>query len=239
MDIGKEFLETILELGVPNLVKEHDQTFTDKPLTLVRPPAFHTHELHGLDGLVMLASHLHEPGERELMAVVLGHEAVVVRLAQYDDYNDSPALIKAMRLATEAFPFGRYLPAEEFCIALLTKFVGENEVQALYRLASRLTASSVYTSEDDGISQRTTIQKGVATRAEVQIKPVWLLQPFRTFPEVAQPATPFLFRLKQDKDQVPQCALFETDGGKWKLEAIKAIEGYLREKLGPEFLIVA
>lgn len=239
MDIGKEFLEKILSLGAPNLVNERGQVFTDKPLELVRPPMFQAHELHGLNGMVELASHLHEPGERELMAVIQGQETVLVRFAEYDDYHDSPVLIKATRLATDAFPFSRYLPVEEFCIALLTKFVADDEVQALYRLASSLTASSVHTSEDDGISQRTTIQKGIATRESVSIKPVWLLRPYRTFPEVAQPVSPFLFRLKQDKDQLPHCALFETDGGKWKLDAIQSIEGYLREKLGTEFLIVA
>lgn len=239
MDIGKEFLEKILSLGAPNLMKEHGQTFTDKPLTLVRPPAFEAHILHGLKGTVDLAAVLQPQHDLDFMAVVLSHEAVLVQLAGHTEFNDSPVLIKTSRLATDAFPFGRYLPVEEFCIALLTKFVADDEVQALYRLASSLTASSVHTSEDDGISQRTTIQKGIATRESVSIKPVWLLRPYRTFPEVAQPVSPFLFRLKQDKDQLPHCALFETDGGKWKLDAIQSIEGYLREKLGTEFLIVA
>lgn len=239
MDIGKEFLEKILDLGCPNLVKEHSQVFTDKPLSLVRPPAFEAHALHGLRGTVELAAVLEPQQDLDLMAVVLSHEAVLVQLAGYTEFNDSPVLIKTMRLATEGFPFGRYLPVEDFCIALLTKFVAEPEVQALYRLASSLTASSVHTSEDDGISQRTTIQKGIATRESVDIKPVWLLRPYRTFPEIQQPVSPFLFRLKQDKDQLPHCALFETDGGKWKLDAIQAIQGYLREHLGTEFLIVA
>jgi hypothetical protein len=55
------------------------------------------------------------------------------------------------------------------------------------------------------------------------------LAPFRTFTEVEQPASDFIFRAKQMKpDSLPQLALFEADGGKWRLAAIENIAAFLR-----------
>lgn len=53
------------------------------------------------------------------------------------------------------------------------------------------------------------------------------LQPYRTFLEVEQPASDFLLRL--DKEGRP--ALYEADGGAWKLEAKRNIAAYLCEQL--------
>mgnify|MGYP003258251653 FL=1 len=53
------------------------------------------------------------------------------------------------------------------------------------------------------------------------------MQPYRTFLEVKQPASDFLLRI--DKDGHP--ALYEADGGAWKLEAKRNIAGYLSAQL--------
>ncbi len=53
------------------------------------------------------------------------------------------------------------------------------------------------------------------------------LRPYRTFAEVEQPASQFVFRINQNA----QMALFEADGGKWRLEAINNIANYLKESL--------
>ena len=56
------------------------------------------------------------------------------------------------------------------------------------------------------------------------------LQPFRTFLEVDQPTSAFVFRI----DKAGRCALFEADGGIWKNEAMENIKEYLEEKLSEE-----
>lgn len=56
------------------------------------------------------------------------------------------------------------------------------------------------------------------------------LQPFRTFAEVKQPESEFVFRLKKSGENI-YAGIFEADGGAWKLEAIKRIKGYLEKEL--------
>lgn len=61
--------------------------------------------------------------------------------------------------------------------------------------------------------------------------PVYLA-PYRTFREVTQPLSPFVLRMKQGREGgLPTVALFEADGGKWKLDAIAFIRDFLREKI--------
>ena len=80
---------------------------------------------------------------------------------------------------------------------------------------------------DDGVSQKVTINKGVVTAEDVTIKnPVYLV-PLRTFYEVEQPASPFVLRFNEGAD----VALFEGDGGAWKLKAVKNIKDWLDNQL--------
>jgi len=63
-----------------------------------------------------------------------------------------------------------------------------------------------------------------------------VLAPFRTFREIAQPESKFVFRMQQG----PRCALFEADGGAWRLEAMKRSKAYLEEELeGLEIPIIS
>ncbi|MEB9782308.1 hypothetical protein P4K16_30685, partial [Bacillus cereus] len=56
------------------------------------------------------------------------------------------------------------------------------------------------------------------------------LSPYRTFVEVEQPESKFVFRMREGA----RCGLFEADGGAWKLEAMNNIKEYLKEALAQE-----
>ena len=53
------------------------------------------------------------------------------------------------------------------------------------------------------------------------------LTPYRIFNEVEQPSSQFIFRI----NSMANLALFEADGGKWKLDAINNIAAYLKTEL--------
>jgi hypothetical protein len=57
-----------------------------------------------------------------------------------------------------------------------------------------------------------------------------VLAPYRTFVEVTQPESDFVFRMQNG----PRCALFEADGGAWKLTAMRHIKEYLQAALEKE-----
>lgn len=55
--------------------------------------------------------------------------------------------------------------------------------------------------------------------------PVSLI-PYRTFKEVDQPASKFVFRMR-DGAHGPEMALFDADGGAWEVAAMQALHEYL------------
>ena len=63
------------------------------------------------------------------------------------------------------------------------------------------------------------------------------LRPFRTFTEVEQPASSFVFRAKQ-KDGGMEFMLVEADGGAWRGEAMRNIKEYMQKAI-PELSVIA
>ena len=80
---------------------------------------------------------------------------------------------------------------------------------------------------DNGISQVTTIKTGVSTLAHAKAPNPVTLKPYRTFLEVDQPESKFVFRI----NDTPGCALFEADGGIWRAAAKENIAEYLHNNL--------
>lgn len=111
------------------------------------------------------------------------------------------------------------------------------ELQSLYAitedrdyflsLLSRIDVNQGVSSVDNGISQEVSVKTGAVLKEQQTVQPIVHLQPYRTFLEVEQPASDFLLRL--DKEGCP--ALYEADGGAWKLEAKRNIAAYLGEQL--------
>ena len=79
---------------------------------------------------------------------------------------------------------------------------------------------------------------GVVKVEEVILSPIVNLAPFRTFAEVDQPISKFLFRMRREGNHV-SAALFEADGGAWRLEAMKNIAEYLGFNLPKDVVVIA
>ena len=56
------------------------------------------------------------------------------------------------------------------------------------------------------------------------------LRPYRTFLEVAQPDSQFVFRIR-DEGGSPQFKIVEAEGGLWRNEAMIRIKNYFLEEL--------
>lgn len=90
---------------------------------------------------------------------------------------------------------------------------------------------------DDGFSQRVTVRTGVAQVGDVTIVNPVYLAPRRTFPEIDQPESPYILRLREG----PQAALFRADDQAWRVEAIASIGAWLRDRLqaAPGCVVIA
>lgn len=82
------------------------------------------------------------------------------------------------------------------------------------------------------MSQTVSTKHGAHMVDAETIRNIVPLRFYRTFTEVEQPETKCLIRLKQSAENViPNFALFEADGGKWRLEAIENVARHLRAAL--------
>ena len=65
------------------------------------------------------------------------------------------------------------------------------------------------------------------------------LKPFRTFLEINQPESDFIFRMREGRGV--ECAIYEADGGAWQIEAMQRIKVYIQNALNdmPQFTVIA
>lgn len=234
MPLDATFVQKITEIAAPTTLTVDGKTFASKALTQVEakwselPSLISVVSLQGFTDLISNAVEKLVPEE---WVVHVQNETTVALIKRVcDEHGRRLALIKAVPVATEGFRFGQYLPQETFIVGLGSRFVPgtETDLQYVIDLASGLTAGATRTSEDDGLTQKVTIKRGMALAKELQIKNRVKLAPYRTFPEVGQPISEFLLRLRGgDDDHLPELALFEADGGKWKLDAINEVRRYL------------
>lgn len=128
--------------------------------------------------------------------------------------------------------WGQWYDAETFIIGLQAGFDTHGQRDELVMLMSAVRESDVRETFDNGVAQTVQTAGGVVLVGEKKVPNPVLLAPFRTFREITQPVSSFVLRLKKNpQGDKPLAALFEADGGTWKLEAIRKITGELTETL--------
>ena len=170
--------------------------------------------------------------------ILVNHYAKVTLVAaKTDKYGRRLTLIEATPVKFDGFEFGKWFDQESFIIGVAAKFADTPDKSYVLATASSLTTAATSLSEDNGFSQTATVKAGMKTAETVTLKGVVELAPFRTFPEVGQPISSFVFRAKQTPAG-PQLMLVEADGGKWKIDAINEVKSAL-QKMALEPTIVA
>jgi len=123
--------------------------------------------------------------------------------------------------------YENFLDTEQFNIMLQSSFVDKGDREVLLKYTGLIKDEAVKTTGDDGISQQVTIKTGVASVGQAVVPNPVILAPYRTFPEIEQPESKFIFRMKDG----PRAAIYEADGGAWRNKAILSIKEYLQEQL--------
>lgn len=133
--------------------------------------------------------------------------------------------------ALEGF-LGKFWPLEDFLIGLQVRFADADERGRVLGLLSNVKHESVKTALDDGLTQVVQARAGIALVSEVAVPNPVLLAGFRTFRDIVQPSTLYVLRVQQGKTGgLPEAALFEADGGAWKLAATARIRDWLSDVL--------
>lgn len=138
------------------------------------------------------------------------------RLPLYEAFSDVPSI-----------SVNQSISQEKAIVELQSLYAVTEDRDYLLALLSHIDVNQGVSTVDNGISQEVSVRTGAVLKEQQTVQPIVHLQPYRTFLEVEQPASDFLLRL--DKEGRP--ALYEADGGAWKLEAKRNIAAYLGEKL--------
>ena len=120
---------------------------------------------------------------------------------------------------------------EEFIIGMQSCFVQNQDSELILKVSGNVENKSVAHYGDDGVSQKATIKQGIASRADVIVPNPVTLIPFRTFLEVKQIESKFVFRIGEDRNEQPIFKLVEADGGAWKYAAMRRVADYLADNL--------
>jgi len=235
----KEAMEHIESLAKVAKFEYGGRNYTSRELSSVRPPRAGVIKVNTLTGLV---DYILKYGSEGAFVWVTDHQSVNYLSVLHSDWQDRDKFVTATTdLYDCAFPFDSWIDQESFNIKLQSQFVKTEARDKLLQFAGTIRNESIEISEDDGVTQRGQTSAGVHLANKVDIPNPVNLQPFRTFPEIEQPESQFVFRVKNGEksyDKGIKCALFEADGGAWKKSSILLIKEYLAKKL-PDVTIVA
>jgi hypothetical protein len=230
-----DLLNRGLELAPAVLLEVEGFTHIDKDKTvsLWTPPTFSVLTIGTLSGFVKLLEAGFEGFDpSKCLVQVEGFDSVTLMQTVSDKWGRRSRYVRATAPKPERnFKFNEYIGQEEFNIALRSMFVQDDELNSLVTLAGNIAKQSELKQEDDGFSQSVSAKAGVTLVKTVTIKPRVTLKPFRTFLEVDQPAGDYIFRVRSMEDRGNLCALFEADGGAWKLEAMDTIQVWLQQQM--------
>ena len=197
----------------------------------IRPNAVTVHNLRGFCGFINNDIDCAIKGKSWL--IVVENPKSVTLVSNYNEKDgDRTYLVRAkISEELEEFPFGRFMPQEEFAIKFRSMFIQKNGDDSAYVLAytSKLVGGTEIQGSDDGITQTVTAKRGVsgALVEKTDLKPIVRLTPWRTFREAEQPESEFLFRVRLEND-MPRVALFEADGGAWVNDATQNVVNYIQ-----------
>lgn len=219
-------IEKIVELGAPNYHEENGYKYTDKKLNVIESPRVSELTFHTLDGLIYALKAEYKNFNGPLLIDVNDEESVTVYSAiqSTDRKREIPYSVSAELIE---IPFNCKLDYETMMIALKSKFIQTSQLLELVQLLGTITEENNAMLSDDGFTQTVVVRKGIALKDNKAVNPIVSLKPFRTFCEVDQPESEFLIRLSEGG----YVALYEADGGAWKLQARRNVADYLKAAL--------
>ena len=216
--------------------------YSDKTLQLITPPAPKAIACSTLQGLVDLYEANIDDAKKDgdVLVQITSPTSVELFSRESDKYGRRRVWAEADCPKVDGFPFGSFLNPENFIIMAQQYFqrvkvekddgTFAKDLDYVFSMASKITGGQTVEHEDDGITQRVAVKQGVALKTEQNLRPIVNLAPYRTFAEIDQVLSTFVFRARVQGEAV-QLALFEGDGGRWKINAISAIKAWLESKV--------
>ena len=234
MDGIKEAIKYISELAVeaerPEVLEINGKTYCTKKLSRYdeQPKAAPI----GATTLTSLVDYIKESREelRERMIVQVASPTEVRLFSGLLPERDREVLFEVNALLPR-FDYGYEYEQEAFLVAMQSCFMPSEHREAVTILASNIINTQQASYSDDGISQQAVIKTGITTKEAALVPNPVTLIPYRTFLEVEQPASEFVFRISEGRGGAPTFKLVAADGGLWKAQAVDSVRRYLMAEL--------
>ena len=236
--IDRTFIEKICELSAPAVLNVDGRSYSSKALHPVFDPAPGALCINTLTGIVDFIGGIDSISPDKAMIHVASETNVLLVGAISGAFRNRDTYVHA-KYANPTFKFGNWMDLENFIINIQAGFVQDDMTAAILKVVGNLKDETVTNFSDDGKTQAVTAKTGIAMVNKVAVPSPITLCPFRTFMEIEQPASSFIFRMRQHGNgQQPACALFEADGKAWELEAMQRIKKWL-ENNAKGFKVIA
>ncbi|MCM1308841.1 MAG: hypothetical protein NC223_09620 [Butyrivibrio sp.] len=144
--------------------------------------------------------------------------------------RDRETLFEADALLPQ-FEYGREYEQENFIIAMQSCFQPCEDREAVTILASNIVNTQEATYSDNGTTQQAVMKTGITTKDNVLVPNPVHLYPYRTFLEVEQPGSDFVFRVGEGRGGAPVFKLVAADGGSWQSQSLENVKNYLTKEL--------
>lgn len=237
----KEALQYIVGLGEAREHTIHGDTYSDKELYRVEKyiPMAHAIEMNTLTSLVdYIKANIDTMADKMIIQVVSPEEVRLFSQLNEQRKREDIVVVKAV---TPTFSYERFIDHESFCINVQAKFIDDPQTDKalLLKFSGTVEQGSVAEYGDDGVTQKATVRQGIASKTDAVVPNPVKLRPYRTFIEIEQPVSEFIFRMRDERGIT--CALFEADGGAWKNVAMSKIKDYLQFELSefPQFTVIS
>jgi hypothetical protein len=189
--------------------------------------------INTLSGLIdYIKSNVDDVTLHKCLIHVADYAKVELLSGLYGEMNARDTFVTVRLDDMERFPFGQFIDPETFNIKLRSMFVENDDQERVLHYVSKIDLENSTVVQDDGVTQSVTLKKSakghLMDKTPEEAPAIVALKPYRTFPDIEQPVSRFLFRIQSDG---ARCALFEADGGKWKDAARQSIKTFLEHRL--------
>lgn len=225
-----QFLTKLKEEAMePNIVEINGRTYCDKALTRYDEENMaRAIEASTLTAMVDYIKNCKEE-LRENMIIHVTDPRTVKLYSGLTKERKREYLFQSSAIVPK-FRFDEWYDQERFLIELQANFGVNEDLEAILKVSGNVEAKTTANYGDDGVTQKTTIKQGIASKADVLVPNPVTLVPYRTFLEVAQPESQFVFRIKDNGGQ-PVFKIVEAEGGLWRNAAMQSIKEYFEKQL--------
>ena len=223
MDLTREAIDRIAELSEPKPIKLADMKYVTRPVHRVNDPV--ADPLRGWSLMSVIDYLSKNPDKIADCLVEVSSQHVCVTSPLNNDKRRDVYFVSEPKVPR--IIFNQFIDVEKMKIMLMSQFEQDEQSALLLTFLATLCEKSGTELRDDGVSQSIAVNTGIANLENVVVPNPITLRPFRTFYDIEQPASTFVFRMAKGL----QCALFEADGGAWVKDEVDGIKKFLNIKI--------